>query len=77
MGDNRKRSQQSMNIDQKSLETEFSIAIYRPGDKLQSKTLILATIFDLRSSIVKSIFDCRLSGVKMRQNTNNVAVHHE
>ena len=44
------------------LKTEFSIAIFRPtGDKWQSKTLFL-TIFDLRSSIVKSVFDCHLSG---------------
>ena len=32
------------------------------GDKLQSNTLFLS-IFDPRSSIVKSVFDCRLSGV--------------
>ena len=30
------------------------------GDKLQSKILFLA-IYDPRSSIVKSVFDCRLS----------------
>ena len=42
----------STNVDQKSLETVFSIAIYRQtGDKWQSKTLFL-TIFDLRSSVV-------------------------
>ena len=66
----------STNVDQKSLETEFSIAICRPTgdnwqsktlflaicDKLQSKTLFLA-IFDPRSSIVKSVFDCRISCV--------------
>ena len=51
------------NIDQKSLETEFSIAICPPtGDKWQSKTLFLA-IFYLYSSIVKSVLDCRLSGM--------------
>ena len=50
----------STNVDQKSLETEFSIAICRPnGDKWQSKTLFIV-IFDPRSSIVKSVFDCRL-----------------
>ena len=32
------------------------------GDKWQSKTLFLA-IFDPRSSIVKSIFDCHLPSV--------------
>ena len=40
------------NVDQKSLETEFSIVICRPtGDKWQSKTLFLS-IFDPR------FFDC-------------------
>ena len=53
----------STNVDQKSLETEFSVTICRPtGDKWQSITLFVA-IFDPRSSIVKSVFDCRLSGV--------------
>ena len=53
----------SMNVNQKSLETEFLIAICRPtGDKWQLKTLILA-VFDLHYSIVKSVFDCRLPGV--------------
>ena len=53
----------STNVDQKSLETVFSIAICRPtGDKWQSKTLFLA-IFDPRSAIVQTFFDCRLSGV--------------
>ena len=43
---------QSTNIDQSSLETVFSIAIWcQLDDKWQSKTLFL-TIFDLRSSIV-------------------------
>ena len=52
-----------MNIDKKLFETEFLIAICRQtGDKWQSKTLFLA-IFDLRLSIVKSVFDCRLPGV--------------
>ena len=51
------------NVDQKSLKTEFLIAICRPtGDKWQSKTLFLA-ISDPLSSIVKGVFDCRLSGV--------------
>ena len=53
----------STNVDQKSLETKYSIAICRQlGDKLQSKTLFLA-IFDPRSSVVKTVFDCRLSHV--------------
>ena len=51
------------NVDQKSLETEFSIAFCRPtGDKWQWKTLFLA-IFDSRSSIVKNVVDCRLSNM--------------
>ena len=51
----------SRNVDQKSIETVFSIAICRPtGDKWQSKTLFLS-IFDPCSSLV--VFDCRLSGV--------------
>ena len=50
----------SRNVDQKLIEIVFLIAICRPtGDKCQSKTLFLA-IFDLRSSIVSYIFDCRL-----------------
>ena len=50
-------------VDQQSLETEFSFAICRPtGDKWQSNTLFQA-VFDPRSSIVKSVFDCRLTGV--------------
>ena len=52
VGGSRKRSYQSPNADQKSLETVFSIAICRPsGDKWQSKKLFL-TVFDLRSLIV-------------------------
>ena len=51
------------NIDQKWLETEFLIAICRhTGNKWQLKTLFLF-IFDPRSLIVDSIFDCRLPGV--------------
>ena len=53
----------SRNIDQKSIETVFSIAICRPtGDKRQSKTLFIS-IINLRSSIVDNVFDCRLPGV--------------
>ena len=46
----------STNVDQKSLKTEFST-----GDKWQSKTLFLL-IFDLHSSIVKIVLDCRQPG---------------
>ena len=53
----------STNVSQKSLETEFSNAICcSTVDKWQTKTLFLA-ILEPRSSIVKSIFECRLSGV--------------
>ena len=53
----------STNIDQKSLETEFLIAICRQTDnKWQSKTLFLA-IFGRCSSLVQSVFDCRLPDV--------------
>ena len=55
----------SSNVDQKSLETDFSIDICRlTGDKWQSKTLFIA-IFDPCSSIVKSVFDCLLSSLVM------------
>ena len=51
-GGNRKRYEQSMNADHKSLEKGVSIAICRQsGNKRQSKSLFL-TILDLRSSIV-------------------------
>ena len=52
IGGNRRRSLQSMNADQKSLEAVFLIAICRQlGDKWQLKTPFL-TIFYLHSSIV-------------------------
>ena len=55
----------STNVDQQSLETEFSIAICRlTGNKWQSKTLFLVS-FETCLSIVKRIFDCSLSGVKL------------
>ena len=54
----------STNVDQKSLETEFSIAICcQSGNKWQLKTLFL-TIFELCLSIIYSILDCHLSGVR-------------
>ena len=53
----------SRNVDQRSLETEFLIAICRhTGDKWQPKTLFLS-IFDPRLSIVDSVLDCRLPDV--------------
>ena len=53
----------STNVDQQYLETDFSIAVSRPtGDHWQSKTLVVA-ISDPRSSIVKRVFDCRISGM--------------
>ena len=51
----------STNIDLRSLETEFLIAICRmTGDKWQSKTLFIS-ICDPHSSIVQSVFNCRQS----------------
>ena len=51
----------STNVDLRSLETEFLIAVCNPsGDKWLLKTLFLA-ICEPRSSIVQSVFDCRLS----------------
>ena len=62
-GQQLKMSILSTNVDQKSLETEFSIAICSPnGYKWQSKPLFLA-IYDPSLSTVKSIFDCRLPDV--------------
>ena len=43
----------STNADQKSLETEYLIAICRPIENTY------LAIIDPRSSIVKSVFDCR------------------
>ena len=58
-----KTSIQSTEVDQKLLETEFTIAICcQSGDKKQSTTLFLV-IFYPGLSIVKSIFYCRLRGV--------------
>ena len=54
----------STKVDKKIIRIEFSIAICRrTGDKWQLKTLFLA-IFDPHSLIVKSVFGCRLSGVR-------------
>ena len=65
-GSNRKRYSQSTNVDQKSIVTVISIAICRQSvDKWQSKTLFLM-IFDLRSSIVLTFSDCRLSGANTK-----------
>ena len=53
----------STNVDLISLKTELCIVVCRlNGDNWQSKTLFLA-VSDPRSSIVQSIFDCRLSGM--------------
>ena len=55
IGGNLKPSEQAMNVDHKSLEPVFSIVICRQlGNKWQS-IIIFLTIFDLRSSIVKTI----------------------
>ena len=57
----------STNVDQKSLETEFLIAICRPtGDKWQSKTLFLS-IFDPRSSIVEKLYMKKKEGKREQE----------
>ena len=57
----------STNVDQKSLETVFLIAICGPtGDKWQSK-ILLPAIFDPCSLVVKNIFEYRLSGVGLNK----------
>ena len=57
----------STNIDQKLLETEFLIAICcLTGDIWKSKTLFLV-IFVPCLSIVKSVFDCPLPGVRLQK----------
>ena len=66
---NRKRSKQSSNADQLSLETEFSIAICHPtGDKWQLKTLFLTILSTFVDSI--NVFDCRLSCELQRNKVN-------
>ena len=71
----------STNVDQKSLETEFSIPICRPaGDKWQSKTLFLAIFFDPCSSptvpgvIIASFIDIPMLNVKYVA-THKVQMH--
>ena len=59
------------NVDKKLLETEFLMGICRQsGDKWQSKTLFQA-FFDPHSSIVKSVFNCRLSDVILEKHFQN------
>ena len=55
----------SANVDIKIVRNRVLIAFCLPiGDKWQSKTLFL-TLFDSRSSIVQSVFDCGLSSLMM------------
>ena len=55
----------SRNVDKKSIETVFSIAICRhTGDKWESKTLFLS-VFDPRSSIIDNVFNHRLRDVQI------------
>ena len=52
----------SRNVDKKSMETVFSIAICRPtGDKWQSKNTV-SIDFDLHLTIF-DVFDCCLPGL--------------
>ena len=58
----------STNVDPRSLETELSTSVCCPtGDKRQSKTLFPAICVP-RSSIVQSVFDCRLSDMIKEHN---------
>ena len=54
----------SANEDQNSRNQSFRLLF---GDKWQLKTLFLS-VFDPRPSIVKSVFDCHLSGVLLVTN---------
>ena len=65
VGGNRKRNQQSMNADQKSIKTVFSLAICRlTGDKWQTKTLFQLIFLSLFLHSI-GVFDCRLPCVVM------------
>ena len=60
----------SRNVDQKSIEIVFSIAICcHTGDKWESKTMFLS-IFDPCSSIVGNVIDCRLPDVIMEKDVS-------
>ena len=52
--------------DQKSLETEFSIAICRLVERQMAIGNTVYRDFYPRPSIVKSVYNCRLSGVKLK-----------
>ena len=52
----------STKIDQKSLETEFSIAILLLDWQQMAIENIVSNVFDPHS-LIRSVFDCRLSGV--------------
>ena len=56
----------STNIDKKSLEKEFWIAICCLIDNKWQLEMLFLAIFYPRSLIVKSGFDCRLPGVYMQ-----------
>ena len=62
IGSNKKQSKQSMNADNKLLETVFLIAICCLSDyKQKSKILLLQYLTTFVDSI--NVFDCRLSSV--------------
>ena len=53
--------------DKKSLETEFSIVICRLVEReMAIGNTVSRDFFYPRSSIVKSVFNCHLSGVKLK-----------
>ena len=63
VGDNRRLSYQSTNVDHKLIETVFSIAIFcHWRGKWQLKTLFLKIFLSTLIYII-NIFDCRLPGV--------------
>ena len=59
---NKKQSKQSMNADNKLLETVFVIAICCLLDYKQQSKILLLTIFNTFVDSI-NVFDCRLSSV--------------
>ena len=60
IGSNKKQSKQSMNANNKLLETVFVIAICCLSDYKQQSKILLLTIFNY---VNINVFDCRLSSV--------------
>ena len=62
IGSNKKQSKQSMNADNKLLETVFVIAICCLSDYKQQSKILLLTIFNTLVDSI-NVFDCSLSSV--------------